>query len=195
MCFCRSRCVRRCRRTRPAVDVEGDSDQGPQLAVVRTGEGVHHALLERVDPLGRYPEALLQAHGLDRWVHLSAPVPLTQGDARRLGASLRSTRRPRARSVRGADGAPTADGGGGSGPRLRRTTANSIPCRAAASMSKPSAKKLPAGEDQGRGTRPGSRRACGSSTWAASSSRAHSEAEVLGLALLDQGGTIVVHSS
>jgi hypothetical protein len=42
------------------ADVEGDPEQGVQLAVVARGEGMDGALFQRIDPLGRNPEGLVQ---------------------------------------------------------------------------------------------------------------------------------------
>ena len=48
------------------ADLEGDAVEGAQFAVVAGGEGVDGALFQRVDPLGRNPEGLVQILDLDR---------------------------------------------------------------------------------------------------------------------------------
>ena len=48
------------------ADVEGDAVERPQLAVLAGGEGPDDALLERVDPVGRDPERLVEVLDLDR---------------------------------------------------------------------------------------------------------------------------------
>jgi hypothetical protein len=48
------------------ADLEGDAAERPQLAVVATGEGVDDPLFQRVDPVGRDAEALVQALDRDR---------------------------------------------------------------------------------------------------------------------------------
>ena len=50
----------------PWPDLEGDAAQRPQVAVVAAGEGVDDPLFERVDPVGRDAERLVQAFDLDR---------------------------------------------------------------------------------------------------------------------------------
>jgi hypothetical protein len=48
------------------ADLEGDALKGAQLAVIGRGEGVDDPLFQRVDPVGRDAEALVQALDRDR---------------------------------------------------------------------------------------------------------------------------------
>ena len=48
------------------ADLEGDAVERLQLAVLARREGMHGPLFERVDPLGRDPEGLVQVLDLDR---------------------------------------------------------------------------------------------------------------------------------
>ena len=50
----------------PLADLEGDPAQRPQVAEVAAREGMDDPLFERVDAVGRDPEALAQALDLDR---------------------------------------------------------------------------------------------------------------------------------
>ena len=50
----------------PWSDVEGDAVEGPQDADIAGREGAHHALLQRVHPVGGDGEGLLQVPRFDR---------------------------------------------------------------------------------------------------------------------------------
>ena len=161
----------------------------------RAAKGCTSPLFQRVDPLGRDAEGLVQVPRFDRegrgaapargaamaspFVSLIAAADVRRARSGRCRASVRwrcrMRRRRRGREHRG-DRRRTAPAAARACAGRRRTRSRPGP-----PISKSNASSaLPRSEDQRSGTRPGSRRACGSSSPAASSSCARSLDPLLG---------------